>query len=77
MVELDNTTPVPEAYAADHARSYSAVLFDQYRALVSELIRRRMDLGLSQDDLDAAAGWADGYTAKAETLARIAKTPTL
>ena len=37
-----------------------------YSELVTHLVRRRHDLGMSQIDMDARTGLADGYVAKIE-----------
>lgn len=44
---------------------------------MADLARRRVQLGLSQPDIDAAIGWPDGYCAKLESLARVSSPPTL
>lgn len=41
------------------------------------LIQRRNDLGLSQSDLDARIGWADGLTAKYEAATRCPRFETV
>ena len=42
------------------------VVAQDSEALIDQLRRRRMRVGLTQRDLDAIAGWADGYTGKVE-----------
>ncbi len=42
------------------------VVVTEMAELTRLLAMRRYELGLSQTDFDAAAGWADGYAAKVE-----------
>lgn len=74
---LSNLGQVPEPCALEHVAQYAKPVFDEYRALVSDLARRRRLLGLSQEDLNAAAGLADGHINKLEAFARTAQFPTL
>lgn len=74
---IDNLGPVPAPCSAPHVGQYSARTFEQYTALVTELQRRRRQLGLSQEDVCAASGLADGHINKLEALDRIAQFPTL
>lgn len=74
---LDNLGHVPEPCTLDHVGQYSARTFETYRALVGQLVRRRRQLGISQEDLNAAAGLTDGHINKLEALHRVAQMPTL
>lgn len=67
----------PGPCGLDHVAGYAAPVYEGYQALIAELRRRRLVLGLSQEDIDAAAGWAPGYTAKAESHAKTLTPPTL
>lgn len=49
----------------------------EYTALVAAFVRKRHSLGLSQEEINAAAGFADGHLNKLEAFHRIAQLPTL
>jgi len=74
---LANLGQAPAPCDRPHVQGHSADAFATYAALVSDLVRRRIQLGLSQPDLDDALGVADGYVAKLESLARTTSPPTL
>lgn len=48
-----------------------------YKAMIAKLRARRLQLGLSQEDVNAAAGLTDGHIGKLESQARTASLPTL
>lgn len=48
-----------------------------YQEIVSSFRKRRVDLQLSQEDLNDAAGMTDGYVAKLESFARMASPAML
>lgn len=77
VVSLNNPGPAPDPCQLEHVAGYSAAAFDDYRALVAILAKRRRALGLDQQDLNAILGMADGYVAKLESFARVATLPTL
>lgn len=74
---LSNLGPVPDPCKLPHVGQYSRATYDRYAALVDELRRKRRALGLSQEDINAAAGFADGHLNKLEALDRTAQFPTL
>ena len=74
---LGNLGPAPDPCPLDHVGYYSRPVFEKYRALVSELRHRRMQIGLSQEDLCSAMGMADGYVNKLEAFAKVASPDTL
>lgn len=74
---LANLGPIPETCDFPHDHGHARSTFDDYRALVEELRRRRRSLGLDQVDLNDAMGTADGYVSKLESFARVASAPTL
>lgn len=74
---LSDLGPIPAPCDRDHSGLYAQPVFDEYRAFVAELARRRRQIGLSQEDLGAAAGLADGHINKLEAFARTAQFPTL
>lgn len=74
---LSNLGPVPDPCKLPHVGQYSRATYDRYTALVDELCRKRRALGLSQEDINAAAGFADGHLNKLESFARTAQFPTL
>ena len=76
-VPIENLGPIPDPCQLPHAGQYAGPVFETYQALVSELARRRRSLGLSQEDVAAAGGFADGHINKLEALDRIAQMPTL
>lgn len=45
-------------------------LIREYPDLVKTLIERRHELGMSSIELDARAGWQEGYTSKVENFAK-------
>ncbi len=74
---LDNLGPEPEPCDQPHQFQYAAATFQAYENLVEQLIRRRRSLGLSQEDVCAAAALADGHVSKLEAFHRIGQLPTL
>ena len=74
---LDNLGPTPEPCELPHEGQYAHKVFSEYQALVAEFQRRRRSLGLSQEDITAASGLADGHINKLEALDRVAQMPTL
>lgn len=73
---MENLGQTPEPCAQPHFGQYAGSVYDSYRELVAELVRRRRALGLSQDDVGAASGLADGHVNKLEAFARTAQMPT-
>ena len=69
--------PAPEPCDRPHVGQYGQQVYDAYMALVDVLRRRRRALGLSQEDIAAAAGLADGHINKLEAFARTAQFSTL
>lgn len=76
-VPMDNLGPMPESCNEQHVGQYSAKVYANYLGIVAELARRRRSLGLSQEDICAASGLADGHINKLEAFARTAQMPTL
>lgn len=76
-VPMDDLGPTPEPCNEQHFGQYSATVYENYRVLVAELALRRRSLGLSQEDICAASGLADGHINKLEAFARTAQLPTL
>ncbi len=74
---LANLGPTPDPCSLQHHGQYGMPVFNLYRNLVIELIRRRRRLGLSQEDVNGAAGFADGHLSKLESFARIGQFPTM
>lgn len=68
---------VPAPCELEHVGQYSITAFDPYRAIVEKLISRRHALGLSQEEVNDAAGFTDGHLNKLEVFLRIAQIPTL
>lgn len=60
-----------------HHGQYAAPVYQNYRELVGALVAKRRSLGLSQEDVTAAAGLADGHINKLEAFSRTAQLPTL
>lgn len=56
---------------------YSTRVFEDYRQLVALLVSRRKQIGLSQEEVGAASGLADGHINKLEAFDRVARLPTL
>jgi len=77
VLPLDNLGDIPAPCQAEHVGQYSAKVYDNYRSLVAELVRRRHSLGLSQEDIGGASGLADGHINKLEAFERTAQLPTL
>lgn len=75
--QLEELGTVPVECHLEHVGQHSKAVFDQYRALVEELRRKRRAIGIDQTDLNAAMGMADGYLNKLESFQRIATFPTL
>jgi transcriptional regulator with XRE-family HTH domain len=76
-VPLNNLGAVPDPCDLPHRKHYAARTFKAYEDLVEQLIRRRRSLGLSQEDVCAAAALADGHISKLEAFHRIGQLPTL
>tara|TARA_R110002072_G_scaffold43676_3_gene122515 strand:+ start:2010 stop:2522 length:513 start_codon:yes stop_codon:yes gene_type:complete len=74
---LDDLGSTPKPCALDHNKQYAKKVYDEYKSLVAELVRKRRALGLSQEDINAAAGLAEGHINKLESFARTAQFPTL
>ena len=77
VLPLDNLGPELAPCSLAHVGPYSAKVFGEYVGLVDQLRRRRRALGLSQEDITAAAGMTDGYINKLEALDRAASLPML
>ncbi len=76
-IPIDNLGPIPAPCDRAHEGQYARAVFDEYTRLVAELQCRRRSLGLSQEDVNAAAGLADGHINKLEAFHRTAQMPTL
>lgn len=74
---MSNLGPVPPPCDLRHVGQYGAATYDLYAKLVEELKRKRRALGLSQEDINDAAGLADGHINKLEAFARNAQFATL
>lgn len=74
---LANLGPIPDPCSLPHVGKYGQPTYDRYKGLVEELKRKRRALGLSQEDINAAAGLADGHINKLEALHKTAQFPTL
>lgn len=74
---MDNLGQPPGPCTLPHHDQYAAPVYQSYVDLVEDLKRRRRLLGLSQEDINAAAGLADGHLNKLEALHRTAQFPTL
>tara|TARA_R110000737_G_scaffold326768_1_gene340645 strand:+ start:559 stop:1137 length:579 start_codon:yes stop_codon:yes gene_type:complete len=74
---LDNLGPAPGPCDLPHVGQYGAAAYDLYKGLVAQLVRKRRALGMSQEDINAAAGLSDGHINKLEAFARTAQFPTL
>lgn len=74
VTDLD---PVLRPCKLPHVGQYGLPAYKLYQSLVEELKRRRRALGLSQEDINAAAGLSDGHINKLEALHRTAQFPTL
>lgn len=74
---LDDLGPTPESCALEHHGQYGAAVYDQYKELVAQLVRKRRALGLSQEDINASAGMAEAHLNKLEAFARTAQFPTM
>ncbi len=77
VVPLANPGPEPSPCNRPHEAGYAVQTFDGYRDLVKELRRRRLSLGLSQFEVNAAAGLGDGHLNKLEAFTKVASPPTL
>ncbi len=75
--DLDALGDPPPPCDLPHAKGCSRKTFDAYECIVGEMRTKRRRLGLSQEDVNAAMGAADGYVNKLESLARVATFPTL
>ena len=71
-----NGTGIPPC-RLPHSNRYSASTFARYRELIGTFRTRRVALGLSQTDIDHAAGLSDGHTAKIESYVRVPTWETL
>ena len=74
---LDDLGPAPAPCDLPHVGQYGAPAYDQYKALVAQLVRKRRALGMSQEDINAAAGMAEAHLNKLESFARTAQFPTM
>jgi transcriptional regulator with XRE-family HTH domain len=74
---IENLGPTPAPCTMPHVGQYGAAAYDQYKLLVAQLVRKRRALGMSQEDINAAAGMSDGHINKLEAFARTAQFPTL
>lgn len=74
---LDELGDPPASCGLPHSHGYARKTFEAYEGIVGELRSKRRRLGISQDDLNAAMGVADGYVNKLESMARVATFPTL
>lgn len=74
---MDNIGTVPDPCGKPHNGQYARQTYLKYQHLVDELRRRRRLLGLSQEDVGAAAGLTEGHINKLESHARTAQLPTL
>tara|TARA_R110002110_G_scaffold26572_7_gene97483 strand:- start:3253 stop:3765 length:513 start_codon:yes stop_codon:yes gene_type:complete len=76
-IDLGKLGPAPEPCTLDHDKQYAKKVYDQYKSLVGELVKKRRALGLSQEDINAAAGMAEAHLNKLESFARTAQFPTM
>ena len=76
-IDLGKLGPAPEPCTLDHNKQYARKVYDEYKSLVAALVKKRRALGLSQEDINAAAGLAEGHINKLESFARTAQFPTL
>lgn len=76
-IPLANPGPIPAQCDLPHVGEYSAPTFEEYKTLIAELRRRRVQLGLDQTDLGNAMGLADGHVNKLESFQKTASPPTL
>lgn len=74
---LDNLGSVPDPCAHPHEGQYAQHTYEQYKTLIAEFRRRRVQLGLDQADLCNAMGVTDGYVNKLESFKKTASPPTL
>lgn len=74
---LQNLGPIPEPCDKPHISGMGRAAFASYETLVSELVRRRCQIGLAQADVDDAAGLTSGHVAKWESFAKVASPPSL
>lgn len=74
---MNNLGPTPAPCDQPHVGQYGEMTYDRYKGLVNELKRKRRALGLSQEEINAAAGLGDGHINKLEALHRTAQFPTL
>jgi hypothetical protein len=74
---MANLGPVPDPCDKLHVNGAGNALWEDYRALVDDMRRRRRVLGLSQEDVNNAMGMADGYVNKLEALDRIPRPHVL
>lgn len=74
-VEIAPGDPIPEPCKERHTHTWQEMR--AYRKIVARLRSRRRQIGLSQDDVSAALGMADGYINKLESFAKNASLPTL
>lgn len=77
VLPLANLGPIPARCSLPHVGRYSAKVFKTYENLIDQFRRRRCSLGLSQEDITAASGLADGHINKLEAFDRSASMPTL
>lgn len=67
----------PKPCRKTHPENRAVAPPDPYANLVAKLQRRRVQLGLGQEDVNAAAGFADGYIGKLEAMHRFPTANTL
>lgn len=68
---------VPKRCDRDHRGEYAGPVIDRYESIVEVLRRRRMMLGLSQDEVEFAAGLTTSHIAKLESGVYTTKLETL
>lgn len=76
-VPIANLGPPPEPCSLPHHGQYGEPVFNLYRRFVADLVKRRRRLGLSQEVVNAAAGFTDGHLNKLESFARIGQFSTM
>jgi hypothetical protein len=76
-ISLTSPIEIPKPCSAKHIQGYDEHTFELYSGIVGDLREKRSQLGLSQEDVTAAMGVADGYINKLESYARVATFPTL
>lgn len=77
QASLFDLGPVPKVCRAKHNPGRPRPVFARYKEIVDEMRRRRLQLGLSQEDVNAAMGMADGYVNKLEVHERFGTFATV